>query len=99
MELKDLQKIQTLIENLRIEQHRGLSIEIMDEKLYSIEMEVFKLTDKVCDGKETSDENGGLIKPAVLKSVCAFDNMCKIKNKDGRCRKNCKHYEVKQTVL
>jgi hypothetical protein len=37
--------------------------------------------------------------PPVIKSVCAFDNMCKIKNKDGKCRKNCKHYEVKQTAL
>ncbi|MFA5297866.1 MAG: DUF551 domain-containing protein [Lutibacter sp.] len=51
MELIALQKIQKQIEDLRIEQFHGLSIETMDTKLHSIEMEVFKLMDKVCEGK------------------------------------------------
>lgn len=42
---------------------------------------------------------GQFRQPDVLKSVCAFTDMCKIKTKKGECRKNCKHYEVKQTVL
>jgi len=54
MELKALQKIQKQIEDLRIEQYHGLSIETMDNKLHSIEMEVFKLMDKVWEGKADS---------------------------------------------
>lgn len=64
MELKALQKIQKSIEDLRIEQCHGLSIETMDTKLHSIEMEVFKLMDKVCEGKadSTSEKTCGYAK-------------------------------------
>lgn len=51
MELIALQKIQKQIEDLRIEQYHRISIETIDTKLYSIEMEVFKLMDKVCEDK------------------------------------------------
>jgi len=46
IDFKDLQKIQRLIEDLRIEQYAGLSIEIMDTKLQSIELEVINLMNK-----------------------------------------------------
>ena len=33
----------------------------------------------------------------VSNSVCYAFDWCKIKTKKGNCRKNCKHYGVKQT--
>jgi hypothetical protein len=96
--IKELKAIQKQIEDLRIEQHGGISIEIMDEKLHSIEMEVFKLMDKTSARERPKLKNSKLPLPVVIKSVCGSTNCqpeawccgCNVKDK-------CELY--KQTVL
>ena len=68
MRINDLQRIQKLIEDLRIEQYHGLSIETMDIKLHYIEMEIFKLMDKLNEDK-TSNDSSVLPTPNVSSSL------------------------------
>ena len=71
LELNDLQKIQKQVDELRITQYLKLSKDEIDNELHLIEMELFKLMDKQCEGKKQPDTESKCNKHDVTGS--AFD--------------------------
>ena len=66
LELNDLQKIQKQVDELRITQYLKLSKDEIDNELHLIEMELFKLMDKQCEGKKQPDTESKCNKHIVI---------------------------------
>ncbi|HCY40419.1 MAG TPA: hypothetical protein DHV48_03560 [Prolixibacteraceae bacterium] len=69
LELNDLQKIQKQVDELRINQYLKLSKDYIDNELHLIEMELFKLMDKLCDGYTLPDTESKCNKHGVINCV------------------------------
>jgi len=78
----------------------------MTDKEKSLRIEINNSIDKIVNGvvhphTEREQLAQKIVKlfaiPVVSNSVCYAFDWCKIKTKKGNCRKNCKHYAIKQT--